>query len=263
MEKIIPFGKYKGQPVAVLSSDPDYVKWLLAQQHIKTRHPELVSIIINNFQEPSETPEHNAIQVKFISKKFRENFALYVDKITNEKINNVYLAIENIVEKYSESKTPSVYCSNENEKISKEKDRQYKILEIKNEIINQLNGVAFSTSDVEFESDGTDVSFHSYIETGNKLDYDEKHNEIMEGLYNEFKYFSYRIEIKPIVSDDFPAVLRQMKISNSNILFINSYTGIGATIEEFIDYFKSQKIRVVFEAELESFNMSLLSHTKT
>jgi hypothetical protein len=64
----------------------------------------------------------------------------------------------------------------------------------------------------------------------------------------------YLIEIKPVVSDDFPAVLRQMKLSKAKILFISKYTGIGATKEEFVNYFKTQGIRVVFQSDVDNFS---------
>jgi len=36
---VVPFGKYKGQPVEVLASDRDYSEWLLAQGWIAHRYP--------------------------------------------------------------------------------------------------------------------------------------------------------------------------------------------------------------------------------
>lgn len=70
MSKVIPFGKYKGQPLEVLIQDKNYTDWILSQEGIKNKYPEIVNVIINNFQEPSETPEHNAMQVKFLRKNF-------------------------------------------------------------------------------------------------------------------------------------------------------------------------------------------------
>jgi hypothetical protein len=46
---IVPFGKYKGQPVEVLASDPQYVEWLLSQSSIKVKYPDIINVIINNF----------------------------------------------------------------------------------------------------------------------------------------------------------------------------------------------------------------------
>ena len=38
-------------------------------------------------------------------------------------------------------------------------------------------------------------------------------------------YCEYRIEIKPNVSDDYPAVLRQMRKNGSEVLFTKGYSG--------------------------------------
>lgn len=63
---IVPFGKYKGQPIDVLAQDPQYVEWMVGQGWFKDKYPQFYTIIINNFQEPSDTPEHNAIQAMFL-----------------------------------------------------------------------------------------------------------------------------------------------------------------------------------------------------
>jgi hypothetical protein len=67
---IVPFGKYKGQPVEVLSEDRAYADWLLAQGWLKQRFPDLHTLIINNFGEPTETPEHNRLQLRFLDETF-------------------------------------------------------------------------------------------------------------------------------------------------------------------------------------------------
>lgn len=65
---IVPFGKYKGQPVEAMAQDKQYVDWLTAQPWFKEKFGNIYTVIINNFQEPSETPTHNALQAKFLNK---------------------------------------------------------------------------------------------------------------------------------------------------------------------------------------------------
>jgi hypothetical protein len=67
---IVPFGKYKGQPVEVLSGDPGYVEWLQGQPWVKDRFGGFYQLIINNFKESDETPEHNKLQVLFLDDVF-------------------------------------------------------------------------------------------------------------------------------------------------------------------------------------------------
>ena len=68
---VVPFGKYKGQPVEVLASDRDYCDWLLAQAWFVQRYPQVHTLVINNFGEPTETPEHNALQIRLLDDHFR------------------------------------------------------------------------------------------------------------------------------------------------------------------------------------------------
>ena len=56
MTAMIPFGKYKGQPVDVLAADRDYAEWLQQQDWFRERYQvSLYTIIINNFGEPDDS----------------------------------------------------------------------------------------------------------------------------------------------------------------------------------------------------------------
>lgn len=152
---IIPFGKYKGQPIEVLSQDPQYLEWLQSQDWFKQRYGNINTLIINNFREPSDTPEHNKMQAMFTDKKFIGKFITHV--LGNEK-----------------SKRVTEYS-------------------------------------IGFECKGIDVILG----------------------YKTGKYESYfHIELKPVLSDDYPAVLRQMQSNNSKYLLTKEYNGIGATLEQ-------------------------------
>lgn len=66
MNEILQVGKYKGKPVEVLASDPSYTEWLVKQDWFKQKYQHQYNIIINNFCEPNDTPEHNQLQAKFL-----------------------------------------------------------------------------------------------------------------------------------------------------------------------------------------------------
>src|SRR4029453_16186290 len=68
---LVPFGKYKGQPVEVIAEDRQDCDWLLEQTWFVQRYPQLHTLVINNFGEPTETPEHNALQIRFLDETFR------------------------------------------------------------------------------------------------------------------------------------------------------------------------------------------------
>jgi hypothetical protein len=70
VSNIVPFGKYKGQPVEVLAADHAYCDWLTGQSWFRERYGAVYTLIVNNFAEPSETPEHNALQARFLDDDF-------------------------------------------------------------------------------------------------------------------------------------------------------------------------------------------------
>ena len=77
---IVPFGKYKGRSVEeVLADDPAYLQWLASQDWFRTKFTILHQVIINRGAEPEETPEHNALQVKFLDDDFCLRLLAYLD----------------------------------------------------------------------------------------------------------------------------------------------------------------------------------------
>lgn len=184
-QQLIPFGKYKGQPIQVLAQDPQYLEWLQAQSWFKERYGSINTLIINNFTEPSETPEHNKIQALFTKKEFCTIVAKNV-------FSRIILNQERIYLKKFRNKDSSytLRCS-----------------ELKNHSIRVVSPI--------FEHAGIDVSLLCRVELDD-TGYD----------------YCIDIELKPTVSDDYPAILRQMNASNSDVLLIGGYTGVGATIKE-------------------------------
>lgn len=93
----------------------------------------------------------------------------------------------------------------------------------------------------QFENRGIDVSFT---------------------LYRSEPYFHelFGIEIKPSVGDDYPTVLRQMNALfrpgsmtdfPNKILFLERYTGVGASVDQLRAIFKASRITVVFRHEVD------------
>ena len=64
--EIVPFGKYKGQPVDVLTADQDYCEWLVSQPWFKSRYGNVYNILIQGGGEPQDSPEHNEMQARFL-----------------------------------------------------------------------------------------------------------------------------------------------------------------------------------------------------
>lgn len=290
---IIPFGKYKGQPVEVLQQDENYCQWLQSQDFVREKFPQLHTLIINNLQAPTETPEHNRIQVKFLSEDYRKQFFLAwyggIDGLLKSLAMDInfrtkygYYQRDEAIDAYN----INVFINQSVEHIEKayqQPKRQAKktpdyvryhkqVKEGLKKIIKMLSfEEGIGSRDLNFEVGGSDVScflfcssnhlklnpvpycsFFIYMGTGYRRDRLIKTDNLLlrSGTYEEF-----RIEIKPVVSDDFPAVLRQMNHQRSNVLFLEKYTGTGATKEQFIDFFAAQNIKVMFASEVEAIDL--------
>lgn len=66
---VIPFGKYKGKPIDVLAQDYEYCDWLMQQDWVRERYGNVYTLIVNNFGEATETPEHNKLQYEFMQEE--------------------------------------------------------------------------------------------------------------------------------------------------------------------------------------------------
>jgi len=183
--KTVPFGKYRGKPVEALAADRAYCDWLVNQDWFRERYANVYTLIINNFGEPSETPEHNALQARFLDDGFQR----------------AVLAILGYRE----------------------------------------NDAALS---VEFEDQGWDVRLVGRLELSSTRD------EIVERLCCAL------IEIKPSLGDDYPAVLRDMKIrrrwGDKRVLVFDQFTAIGATVDQVRAIFSASGFAVISLAEIEA-----------
>jgi hypothetical protein len=65
-ENVVPFGKYKDRPVDAMMEDQKYLQWLLAQPWFSDNYPQIYTIVVNQGVEPVDSPEHNAMQAKFL-----------------------------------------------------------------------------------------------------------------------------------------------------------------------------------------------------
>lgn len=69
---VLPFGKHKGSTVAeLLVRDPAYAEWIVAQGWVAERFAELHAAILSRGAASDDSPEHNAIQVRFLDETFR------------------------------------------------------------------------------------------------------------------------------------------------------------------------------------------------
>lgn len=66
-----------------------------------------------------------------------------------------------------------------------------------------------------------------------------------------------KIEIKPEITDSYPAVLRQMRNNGSNILIFENFNSRGVDEKTMISFFETQKIDVFRFSDVENFDFSI------
>ena len=209
--KVVAFGKYKGRSVDELVADTSYTEWLQAQDWFRLRHVDLYQVIINRGAEPQDTPEHNALQARFLD-------------------DDLCLRLAEIVE-------PGCI------------DRGRRMAEFYRREAIKYGGYAAekempASTEIElrvgrkFEEGGIDVQLKITVRYKARW-----------GL-SEIAFLG-GIELKPTVGDDYPAVLRQMNANKSRVLVLERYTGQGATREQFVKMFLASDKHVVFLSEID------------
>ena len=72
---LVPFGKYKGQPITTLLKDTEYLEWC-KQQEVLKKYPIVYNICVNQTittnNQNSKTPEHNKLQNMFLKRRAYE-----------------------------------------------------------------------------------------------------------------------------------------------------------------------------------------------
>jgi hypothetical protein len=279
----ISFGKYRGQPVEVLQQDPSYCDWLVAQPWFREKCSRLNALVINNFTEPSETPEHNRLQVRFLDELFRQRFltassdpAELRDTVWNLKQDLVEGRQEVLVELRERLAVPPPSAPAADAK-DWEQQRYVKDLDARRQreealswcerdlrTLDKLNPERchWLRGDVEFEPQGADVRLTAYLALCDPtlsqlahvdgalarpgIEWDGvrwRKEGNLRARYNRL------VECKPSLGDDFPAVLRQMRRAESNVLLVGGFDAEGATLEQVREMFGHIKAVTLADVE--------------
>jgi uncharacterized protein (DUF3820 family) len=279
---IVPFGKYKGRLIEeVLVDDPGYLQWLAGQDWFRNKFAVLYQVIINRGGEAQETPEHNALQVKFLDDDFCLRFVRYfepdLDKIACTEL-QTFCAGERLRQLKHEVLVKNGDLVRDQQSLEQhakcDAERKADIFrpyrsasELRSEVLKltaeihdlekriadllaaqKITAVEFSFA-LEFEHRGVDVVLQVFAAS-------KSHNidpyELHEFAFRRSTSRGLQIELKPTVGDDYPAVLRQMKANGSEVLLLRDYVGTGATREQFIKTFATANKRVIFLSDIEA-----------
>jgi hypothetical protein len=272
---VVPFGKYKSQPYEVLLTDASYAMYLLSSMYAKlqSQHPMLLAFLVSRYGLPDCTPEHNRLQNRFLDDSFAIRFAMAASPRHGQALASLqtikladawtrYVRRELLTEKERSAKRQSW-------------EPESRLSELRDELISQAAGISFIpacgflegttwlkpavTSKLEFEKDGADVSFSvvsscSVVTMASVKFADSGTTEQKQiGGYNYGGLYSiFSVEVKPIVGDDYPAILRAMKAVGARQLLVGEYAGAGATWEELVRVFELSGITAVLLDDVEN-----------
>lgn len=201
-----PFGKYSGQPLAVVLADRNYTQWALSLADFPIKHPAVFDFIATGggTVEKDQTPAHNAMQIRFLKPE----------------------ASEACVRRLA----PAVDTE-----------------EVK-------DGGALGPVEIDrqtFEHFGWDVYFVS------------RHRwSFEESLDDWSSYWHVGIELKPSISEDYPAVLRQVKdrvlrnhatrrgVVDKVVVVTDSFTAKSATLDQVKQMFRSSGVHLFLWSEI-------------
>jgi len=229
---IVPFGKYKGQPVEVMRADRSYMQWLTGQDWARDKYPSLIQIVVNNFGEPEETPEHNALQARFLDRSFCWAFRLNVH--SSMLFPTPY---ERLTSSIAFLRRDSAWSDAERRR------RQGVTIEKLEAATRELAGSDCPFSlERTFEVNGWDVELKLWMEAG-------------DASWSE----SLLVEIKPTLGDEYPATLRQIKSrkSSRSFLLIDRFTASGATYLQVSQIFGASGVQIITVEDVESMIDSL------
>ncbi len=88
---LIPFGKYKGEPLEMLLADSQYVEWLSSQSWLKEKYTNIYNIVVFGREQDTPTPEHNRMQAKWLNSDYLDNFIAYMVKHKNLRKNHCWV----------------------------------------------------------------------------------------------------------------------------------------------------------------------------
>lgn len=267
---IVPFGKYRGQPVEVLQQDQGYCEWLMGQDWLQQRYPSLRTIIINNFQEPEETPEHNAMQAQLLDGRFRVALAKLVmrDRFPSTHLETLIDAVpatfeamgaDVVIGTFADAcikgavvhreKDPDLFAENASRiRLDAKGDIEFLDGQIRRKETALSYASGATRQELEDELDTLRKKRDFKCETVRRLESDDL-------IYDAEIYATeIGVEIKPAMGDDYPAVIRQIRAMNKRLrraLVLGTYTGSGAKLDQVREMFAASGIAVVLVSEID------------
>lgn len=256
--EIVPFGKYTGQPVETLLADSDYLQWVKGQpglmRTLETRHPVFFNIIVTGGPETEDTPDHNALQLRFLDRAFQLAFL----EAATSKSAAAYNA--QLLKTAQQNEEESCLIAVERATAELKEAKYYReewqhILSRAEEALRYPLTLEEPKCFVKFEC-GYDVNLRICLwYECLKWDPNSFPTGKLKDAYLE-KEWNFQIELKPQVGDNFPSVLRQMERNHANILVVGTFAATNCTLAQLRTFFATKDKKVISMAEIEE----IISH---
>lgn len=302
---LVPFGKYKNKPITRLIEDVDYLEWCKKQKWFQ-KYPIVYNICVNQTintkNEDSRTPEHNRLQNMFLDTKNQLKLVNLLFGINNGKKFKRNFESMILDEDFIKNFDSSTFKIQEEPSFATQNDiaigsNGWFVPEFDRKISGQSKIVfedKYNWDLVLYFVDYQSVVFETKPDISNLIKDEKTLYDILK-KYN-FKYSSrdriceldaliiktkpnYKVEIeavcksiallcelKPVLSDDYPRVLRKMKTQieltqkkghgfcddflKYYVLIIGSFESSSTSKEQLIEIFKQSNIRVIFTEKI-------------
>lgn len=293
---IVPFGRYKDKSVLELLADANYVEWLKRQAWFPNQK-QIYNIVVHQTiptSNNSKTPEHNKLQNYFLEKSNQIKLLNIVLGNVGTKFKTHFKKLildEDFINCFGKIDMQDICRQMKNSKIVFEdkynwdfilyyRDNQWENFETKYDINNSSSD--FVPGD-KIDGPGCEKDpklrylynifgkykfNYNYSDTERVLELyiikNEDNNNYHANICTTKHDCIVCCELKPILSDDYPSVLRKMKTqidlteNDKNlkrcfqyyILIIGSFTSKHTTKKDLISIFKQSNISIIFTDEI-------------
>lgn len=262
---VMPFGKYKGTPIAeVVASDPGYIDWAMAQENIREKIGSIVVNIIHatpTGAAASETPQHNLMQAEYFSEAAVSAVLRVLGlsetpvmrAATGQELLDHWKATGTHIDRYEWNRSQreqywgrvKVWDGSKHiERLMTDEEKTALEEKIKASTYTgkvPTERTSYHVADLTIELAGWDIVAH----------FRAKENSGRIGL-----------ELKPSIGDDYPAVLRQVTTRTKNsaqysrlalnevVVVYNRYTG-SVLIDTVVKMFKASGVRLISHSDVE------------
>ncbi len=282
--ELVPYGKYKDQPLGVLLVHAEYSLWLMGARHahLRRHHPQLLQWLHKHFGPPASTPEQNRLQNRFLQPDFCLKLLLRVNPelpaqlaaaVSPEAIVRGWQARlpARIALRYQDyglhepleegDPIPEAHLRHKSRVLQAlERELPRLVVECPGTPLDAVPAVAPDGEPVQrwwepvlqldpalFEMDGAHVQFTARAQCRVRVDGEAA----TEGALVDFGFEDeLRIELRAYLGDDYPSVLRTMRAKRCNVLLIGQFEADGACWEELVEIYARRGIRVALLDEV-------------